>query len=231
MKHLGEQGEHGVESEVVGATLTLDIIKGTPRPTDVDIFTDCQPAISAISSPRAAQAVPPIHRRLLRARPSLEIRIHIDGNASVEAALGASSPLPFGPSSSSPPSPRQGAMSRVARVPVLPLPCPLAIQHPHPNAHEPLRAQHVPLSLPPRPLPGLPPLPDTRDRSSSSPARATAASVSNWCNLAPPPLPSASSPPNPIPSPSSASCSRLPTTPSGTRYDAMRFFLLFSYSL
>ncbi|KAJ7175499.1 hypothetical protein C8R46DRAFT_1213967 [Mycena filopes] len=42
----------------------------------VDLFTDCQPAISAISSPRAAQAVPPIHRRLLRARPSLKICIH-----------------------------------------------------------------------------------------------------------------------------------------------------------
>ncbi|KAJ7175662.1 hypothetical protein C8R46DRAFT_1249196 [Mycena filopes] len=50
MKHLGEQGEHGVESEVVGAILTLDIIKGTPRLTDVDIFTDCQPAISATCS-------------------------------------------------------------------------------------------------------------------------------------------------------------------------------------
>jgi hypothetical protein len=52
-KHLGMQDEHTVfKAEVAGAILALDIIKGTPCLTDVDIFTDCQPAIAVLSSPR-----------------------------------------------------------------------------------------------------------------------------------------------------------------------------------
>ncbi|KAJ7175514.1 hypothetical protein C8R46DRAFT_1030562 [Mycena filopes] len=80
----GRAGEHGVR--VRGRWSNPHA--GHHQGHTVDIFTDCQPAISAISSPRAAQAVPPIHRRLLRARPSLKICIHsvpvyvrIDGNA------------------------------------------------------------------------------------------------------------------------------------------------------
>ncbi|KAJ7301872.1 hypothetical protein DFH08DRAFT_653642, partial [Mycena albidolilacea] len=44
--------EHTVfKSEVCGAILALDIIANTPRLTDVDIFMDCQPAITALASP------------------------------------------------------------------------------------------------------------------------------------------------------------------------------------
>jgi ribonuclease HI len=111
-RHLGVLEEHTVfESEVVGAILALDIIKGTPRLTSVDIFTDCQPAIIALSAPKPQPgqyliaAFHLLHRRLLRARPTLKVRLHwvpahvgIAGNEAVdarakEAALGSSSPL------------------------------------------------------------------------------------------------------------------------------------------
>ncbi|KAJ7687844.1 hypothetical protein B0H17DRAFT_1299973, partial [Mycena rosella] len=52
-KHLGTEDEHTVfESEVAGAILALDIVKSTPRLTSVDIFTDCQPAITALTAPK-----------------------------------------------------------------------------------------------------------------------------------------------------------------------------------
>jgi ribonuclease HI len=111
-RHLGDQSEHTVfESEVAGGILALDIIKTTPRLTDVDIFMDCQPAIIAISAPKPQPGqylVSTFHdvlRRLLSARRSLKICLHwvpahfgIAGNEAVdacakEAALGASSPL------------------------------------------------------------------------------------------------------------------------------------------
>jgi ribonuclease HI len=111
-KHLGTASEHTVfEAEVAGAILALDIVKGTPRLTDVDIFTDCQPAITALSAPRPQPGqhllalFHTLHRRLLRARPTLKVRIHwvpahvgIAGNEAVdarakEAAQGASSAL------------------------------------------------------------------------------------------------------------------------------------------
>ncbi|KAJ7699311.1 hypothetical protein B0H17DRAFT_831674, partial [Mycena rosella] len=41
------------EVEVTGAILALAIIKLTPRVTTADIFMDCQPAIAAITSPKA----------------------------------------------------------------------------------------------------------------------------------------------------------------------------------
>ncbi|KAJ6614991.1 ribonuclease H-like domain-containing protein, partial [Mycena sp. CBHHK59/15] len=98
-KHLGAEHEHTVfESEVVGAILALDIIKGTPRLTEVDIFTDCQPAIIALASPhpQPGQYLLALfhthHRRLLRARPALKVRIHwvpahvgIAGNEAADA--------------------------------------------------------------------------------------------------------------------------------------------------
>ncbi|KAJ7659008.1 hypothetical protein B0H17DRAFT_873695, partial [Mycena rosella] len=104
--------EHTVfESEIVGTILALDIIKDTPRLTDVDIFTDCQPAIIALSDPKAQPGqylLATFHSlllRLLRARPTLKVRMHwvpahvgIAGNKCVDArakqaAQGASSPL------------------------------------------------------------------------------------------------------------------------------------------
>jgi ribonuclease HI len=111
-KHLGTMGEHTVfESEVVGAILALDIIKGTPCLTDIDIFTNCQPVITALAAPRPQPGqylltiFHTLHHHLLHACPSLKIRIHwvpvhigITGNEAVdarakEAAQGASSTL------------------------------------------------------------------------------------------------------------------------------------------
>ncbi|KAF7374255.1 hypothetical protein MSAN_00308400 [Mycena sanguinolenta] len=64
-KHLDTMGEHTIfEAEVVDAILALDIIKGTPHLTDVDIFTDCWPAIMALASP---WAISPPSRPLPRA--------------------------------------------------------------------------------------------------------------------------------------------------------------------
>jgi ribonuclease HI len=104
--------EHTVfESEVVGTILALDIIKGTPRLTSVDIFTDCQPTIIALTSPKPQpgqyllETFHQLHRHLLRAWPTLKVRLHwvpahigIAGNEAVnartkEAAQGSSSPL------------------------------------------------------------------------------------------------------------------------------------------
>ncbi|KAJ7223707.1 hypothetical protein C8J57DRAFT_1535995 [Mycena rebaudengoi] len=109
-KHLGAEHEHTVfESEVIGAILALVIVKGMPRLTDVDIFTE--PAIIALAAPRTQPGqhllalFQTLHRRLLRARPSLKVRIHwvpahvgIAGNEAAdarakEAAQGASSAL------------------------------------------------------------------------------------------------------------------------------------------
>ncbi|KAJ7871996.1 hypothetical protein B0H14DRAFT_3567290 [Mycena olivaceomarginata] len=112
-KHLGPLTEHTVfESEVTGAILALDIISSTPRLPDVDVFIDCQPAITALSSAPKAQpgqyliaAFHASHRHLLRSRSTLRIRLHwvpahvgIEGNEAVderakEAALGSSTPL------------------------------------------------------------------------------------------------------------------------------------------
>ncbi|KAF7372169.1 hypothetical protein MVEN_00076000 [Mycena venus] len=111
-KYLGTEGEHTVfESEVCGAILALDIIAGTPRLTNVDLFMDCQPAIIALSSPKPQPgqyllaAFHALLGRLLRARRTLKIRIHwvpahigIEGNEAVdarakEAAVGMFSPL------------------------------------------------------------------------------------------------------------------------------------------
>jgi ribonuclease HI len=111
-KYLGTDGEHTVfESEVCGAILALDIIAGTPRLTEADVFIDCQPAIAALASPKAQPgqyllaAFHAILARLFRARRTLRIRIHwvpahvgIVGNETVDAyakaaAQGASSPL------------------------------------------------------------------------------------------------------------------------------------------
>jgi ribonuclease HI len=111
-KYLGPTSKHTVfESEVAGAILALDIVKGTPRLTSIDIFTDCQPAIIALAAPKPQpgqyllNTFHTLHRRLLRARPTLRIRIHwvpahvgIAGNEAVdarakEAAQGASSAL------------------------------------------------------------------------------------------------------------------------------------------
>jgi hypothetical protein len=52
-KHLGTESEHTVfESEVCGAILALDIIAGMPHLTGADVFIDCQPAITALASPK-----------------------------------------------------------------------------------------------------------------------------------------------------------------------------------
>jgi ribonuclease HI len=110
--HLGEEAEHTVfESEVTGAILALDIVKATPRLTNIHIFTDCQPAITALASPKPqpGQHLLPafhvLHRRLLRARSTLSIHFHwvpahigIAGNEAPDAcakevAQGTSSPL------------------------------------------------------------------------------------------------------------------------------------------
>ncbi|KAJ6541411.1 hypothetical protein B0H19DRAFT_855976, partial [Mycena capillaripes] len=105
--------EHTVfESEVAGAILALDIVSNVPQLTDVDIFMDCQPAITALSSipkPQPGQhliaAFHVAHRRLLRTRRTLRIHLHwvpahisLAGNEAVderakEAALGASTSL------------------------------------------------------------------------------------------------------------------------------------------
>ncbi|KAJ7215689.1 hypothetical protein B0H12DRAFT_958391, partial [Mycena haematopus] len=94
------------ESEVVGAILVLDIVKSTPRLTSVDVFTDCQPAITALSNPKPQPGqylLALFHlllRRLLLARPHQEkppsaisqLRMHwvpayvgIAGNEAVDA--------------------------------------------------------------------------------------------------------------------------------------------------
>ncbi|KAJ7691204.1 hypothetical protein B0H17DRAFT_935288, partial [Mycena rosella] len=92
-KHLGPDHEHTVfESEVVGAILALDIVKGTPR------LTDCQPAIIALADPKVQPGqylLALFHlllRRLLRTCPTLKVRMHwvpahigIAGNEAVDA--------------------------------------------------------------------------------------------------------------------------------------------------
>ncbi|KAK7012463.1 hypothetical protein R3P38DRAFT_3588267 [Favolaschia claudopus] len=111
-KYLGTLGEHTVfESEVCGAILALDIIADTPRLTDVDIFLDCQPALSALSSPKSQPGqylLATFHAvlgRLLRTRRTLKVRLRwvpahvgIAGNELVdslakEAAQGVSTAL------------------------------------------------------------------------------------------------------------------------------------------
>jgi ribonuclease HI len=111
-KHLGTAAEHTVfDSEVTGAILALDIVASTPRAREVDIFMDCQPAITALTAPKPQPGqylIATFHavlRRLLRARATLKVRLHwvpahigIAGNEAVdarakEAALGSSSPL------------------------------------------------------------------------------------------------------------------------------------------
>ncbi|KAF7372603.1 hypothetical protein MVEN_00123200 [Mycena venus] len=111
-KHLGDEDEHTVfEAEVCGAILALDIIAGTPRLTDVDLFMDCQPTIHAISSPRSQPgqyllaAFHALLGRLSDKHRTLRIRIHwvpahvgIAGNELVDAhakdaALGDLTPL------------------------------------------------------------------------------------------------------------------------------------------
>ncbi|KAF7350204.1 hypothetical protein MVEN_01323400 [Mycena venus] len=111
-KHLGTGAEHTVfESEVTGTILALDIIASTPRLREADIFMDCQPALTALSTPKPQPgqyliaAFHTLHQRLLRKRPSLKIRLHwvpahvgIEGNEAVdalakEAAQGTSSAL------------------------------------------------------------------------------------------------------------------------------------------
>jgi ribonuclease HI len=62
------------EAEVTGAILALDIVATIPQLTDVDLFMDCQPAIHALTSPKAqpGQYLPILFhtllRRLLRSR-------------------------------------------------------------------------------------------------------------------------------------------------------------------
>ncbi|KAJ7153137.1 hypothetical protein C8R43DRAFT_1126977 [Mycena crocata] len=82
-KHLEDECDHTVfESEVVGAILALDIIMGTPRLTDVDVFTDCQPALLALATPNRQPgqyllaAFQSLHRLLLCARLTSKIRFH-----------------------------------------------------------------------------------------------------------------------------------------------------------
>ncbi|KAJ7780638.1 hypothetical protein DFH07DRAFT_729498, partial [Mycena maculata] len=82
-KHLGDEDKHTVfESEVVGAILTLDIVKATPRLSSVDIFTNCQPAITALGAPcpqPGQYLLSTFHTLLCRLRsthPALKVRIH-----------------------------------------------------------------------------------------------------------------------------------------------------------
>jgi ribonuclease HI len=104
-KHLGTGGEHTVfEAEVCGAILALDIVTGTPRLTSVDVFMDCQPAITALNT-SSPLSTPSSLARLCRVRRTLKVRIHwvpahvgIAGNGAVDAcakdaAQGSSSPL------------------------------------------------------------------------------------------------------------------------------------------
>jgi hypothetical protein len=95
----------------MGTILALGIIKGTPRLTDVDIFTDCQPAVTDLSAPKpqlGQYLLATFHQllqRLLRAHLTLKVRLRwvpahigIAGNEAIdartkEAALGSSSPL------------------------------------------------------------------------------------------------------------------------------------------
>jgi ribonuclease HI len=99
------------ESEVCGAILALDIIASTPCLTDVDIFMDCQPAITALASPKSQPGqylLATFHfllARLLRMCRTLKLRLHwvpahigIKGNEVVDicakaAAQGVSFPL------------------------------------------------------------------------------------------------------------------------------------------
>lgn len=99
MHHLGTEDEHTVfEAEVTGAILALDIIAASPRVCEANIFMDCQPAIAALSSPKAQpgqyliSAFHLSHRRLLRQRKSLKVHLHwvpahvgIAGNEAVDA--------------------------------------------------------------------------------------------------------------------------------------------------
>ncbi|KAJ7692713.1 hypothetical protein B0H17DRAFT_1200294 [Mycena rosella] len=115
MKHLGTEDEHTVfESEVTGAILTLDIVKSTWQLTSMVIFTDCQPAVTALTVPKPQPgqyllaALHTLHRCLLRTCPTLKVCFHwvpahvgIPGNEAVDAcakeeAKGASSALAGG---------------------------------------------------------------------------------------------------------------------------------------
>ncbi|KAJ7750700.1 hypothetical protein DFH07DRAFT_961297 [Mycena maculata] len=100
------------ELEVVGAILTLDIIKATLQLSNVNVFTNCLPAITALSVPR-----PQPGQHLLSTFHSLLSHVGISSNEVVdtrtkEAALGISSSLTIPIPSFSKPLP----LSRVAVV-------------------------------------------------------------------------------------------------------------------
>ncbi|KAJ7883203.1 hypothetical protein B0H14DRAFT_3433072 [Mycena olivaceomarginata] len=78
---LGEVSIRSSRQKIVGAILVLDVIKGNPRLTNAHVFTDCQPAILAIANPRPSLAntsslFHTLHRRLLRASPTLWLSTH-----------------------------------------------------------------------------------------------------------------------------------------------------------
>ncbi|KAJ7757384.1 hypothetical protein DFH07DRAFT_715184, partial [Mycena maculata] len=80
--------EHTVfESEVVSAILTLDIVKVTLWLSSVDIFTDCQPAITALGAPRPQPGqylLSTFHTLLCRLRSTRPAHVGIPSNEAVE---------------------------------------------------------------------------------------------------------------------------------------------------
>lgn len=80
------------EAEVCGALLGLDLIRATPRATRATLFIDCQPAISAIRTPKAqpGQYLLDTFRtelqRLQKQRQNLRLEIHwVPGHEDIEA--------------------------------------------------------------------------------------------------------------------------------------------------
>lgn len=91
--YLGTTQEHTVfEAEVCGALLGLDLIRATPRATRATLFIDCQPAISAIKTPKAQSGQYLLDtfrtelQRLQKQRQNLQLEIYwVPGHEDIEA--------------------------------------------------------------------------------------------------------------------------------------------------
>ncbi|KAJ7153155.1 hypothetical protein C8R43DRAFT_1126992 [Mycena crocata] len=232
-KHLDDECDHTVfESEVVGAILALDIIMGTPRLTDVDVFTDCQPALLALAAPNRQPgqyllaAFHSLHRLLLCARPTSKIRFHwvpvnidVPGNAAEDARAKEAAPKAeqwssFSASLRPHGRRREGIKGPMARgvVPIPLIPPIRCLRRPRPlqrdcHLYDDLSRSECSVLAQMRTSPS----PDCSHRMVPSLSLVTAANGSTSSSAQGlPALRSAFSRPNPLPSLSSASINLLP---------------------